>query len=189
MTLKLKIIIGSIRPGRVGPTVAAWVDQAARAHAAFDVELVDLDTLALPLIDESSHPAAQNYTHDHTRRWSAIVDEADAVVLVTPEYDYFAPANLVNAVQVLYREWTYKAAGIVSYGGVSGGLCSSQTLRRLLSNVGVMAIPQVVPVPFFAEFIDDDGVFSPNDKMSEGATLMFDELAKWASALKPVRAA
>ena len=109
--------------------------------------------------------------------------------MVTPEYDYFTPANLVNAVQVLYREWTYKAAGIVSYGGVSGGLCSSQALRRLLSNVGVMAIPQVVPVPFFPEFIDDDGVFSPNNKMSEGATLMFDELAKWASALKPVRAA
>ena len=186
MTLKLKIIIGSTRPGRVGPTVAAWVNQAAKAHGKFSIELVDLADLDLPLLDEATHPAMQKYEHEHTKRWSAIVGEADAFVFVTPEYDFHTPAALINAVQVLLKEWTYKPAGVVSYGGISGGLRSAQVLRSLLGNVGVAAIPQSVPIPFFSSFINDDGVFTPNDKMDEGMTLMLDELVKWAEALEPL---
>lgn len=188
MHLKLKIIIGSTRPGRVGPIIADWVRNAAGGHGRFEAELVDLADMELPLLDESTHPARQQYTHAHTKRWSAIVEDADAFVFVTPEYDYFAPAALVNAVQVLFREWGYKPAAVVSYGGVSGGLRASQTLRQLLGNVGVMAIPQVVPVPFFPEFIEE-GRFVPNEKMVEGAAEMFSELAKWSAALKPLREA
>ncbi|POF34845.1 NADPH-dependent FMN reductase [Roseibium marinum] len=187
MALKLKIITGSTRPGRVGPTIAAWAAEAAKAHEGFEVESVDLADINLPLLDEPAHPAAQQYTHEHTKRWSAIIGDADAFVFVTPEYDYFAPASLINAIQVLYREWNYKPAGVISYGGVSGGLRASQTLRELLSTVGVVGLPQVVPVPFFPEFIGDDGVFSANDKVKEGATLMFGELIKWGTALKTIR--
>lgn len=189
MSLKLKIIIGSTRPGRVGPTVAEWVTAAARAHGAFDVDLVDLAQLDLPFLDEPKHPAMQQYQHDHTKRWSAIVKEADAFVFVTPEYDYFPPAALVNALQCLAVEWRYKVAGTVSYGGISGGLRSSQDLRQLAGNLQMMALPQVVPVPFFSEFIGEDGKFTPNEKMAEGASMMLGELAKWAGALKTLRAA
>jgi len=187
MALKLKIITGSTRPGRVGPTIAAWAAEAAKAHGGFEVESVDLADINLPLLDEPAHPAAQQYTHEHTKRWSAVIGDADAFVFVTPEYDYHAPASLINAIQVLYREWNYKVAGIVSYGGISGGLRSAETLRGLLATVNVMPIPQVVPIPFFSEFIGDDGVFVPNDKIKEGTGLMLGELVKWATALKTIR--
>lgn len=187
MTLKLKVITCSTRPGRVGPKIAAWATSAAEAHGGFEVESVDLAEIGLPLLDEPAHPAMQKYEHDHTKRWSAIVGDADAFVFVTPEYDYFAPASVINAIQTLYREWNYKAAGIVSYGGVSGGLRAAQTLRELLSTASVMPVPQVVPVPFFPEFIGEDGTFTANDKVSDGMTLMLGELAKWAGALKPLR--
>ena len=187
MSLKLKIISGSTRPGRAGPTSAKWAASAVEAHGGFEVESIDLADINLPLLDEPAHPAAQQYTHEHTKRWSSIVADADAFLFLTPEYDYFTPASLVNAIQVLYREWNYKAAGIISYGGISGGLRASQTLRELLANVNVMALPQVVPVPFFAEFINDEGVFTPNDKMNEGATQLLGELTKWATALKTMR--
>ena len=42
MALKLNIIIGSTRPGRVGPVIARWISEAAIEHGKFDVELVDL---------------------------------------------------------------------------------------------------------------------------------------------------
>lgn len=187
MTLKLKVITGSTRPGRKGPKVAEWVNAAAREHGGFEVEAVDLADFNLPLLDEASHPAAQDYEHEHTKRWSAVIDDADAFVFVTPEYDFYAPASLINAVQFVFKEWGYKAAGIVSYGGVSGGLRSAETLRHILTNVGVMPIPQVVPAPFFTGFINNDGVFEPNDEMRKGATGMFTELQKWAAALKPLR--
>lgn len=187
MSIKLKIITGSTRPGRVGPSVAAWVVEAAKAHGGFDVESVDLADIDLPLLDEPKHPAMQDYQHEHTKRWSGIIGDGDAYIFVTPEYDYFPPASLVNAIQVLYREWNYKVAGIVSYGGVSGGLRAAQGLRELLATVQIMPLPQVVPVPFFPEYIGDDGTFTPNDKMSEGATQLFGEITKWATALKTLR--
>lgn len=187
MTLKLKLIIGSTRPGRKGPAVAAWVAEAAKAHGGYDVETVDLAEVALPFFDEPNHPSKHHYHNDHTKRWSAIVGEADAVVFVTPEYDFFIPATIVNAVQMLFHEWKYKPAGVVSYGGVSGGLRATQELRQLVGNLGMAAIPQSVPVPFFTQFLNDDGVLEPNGKMDEGVHHMLRELGRWARALKPMR--
>ena len=187
MALKLNIIIGSTRPGRVGPVVAKWVTGAASQHGKFDVELVDLADFALPLLDEAAHPMAQQYVKEPTKRWSASVASADAFLFVTPEYDYFAPAALVNAVQVLMREWFYKPAGVVSYGGISGGLRSAQVLRQLLSNVNVHALPQVIPVPNLAQFIGDDGAMRPNDLMNAGLKGLLDELHRWARPLQLLR--
>src|SRR4029079_993761 len=134
MPLSLAIVIASTRPGRVGPSVAAWALEAARDHGGFEPTLVDLADYNLPLLDEPEHPSLKKYHHDHTKRWSETIDAADAFLFVTPEYDFFAPAALVNAIQCLSQEWARKAAGIVSYGGVSGGLRSTQSLRLLLSN-------------------------------------------------------
>ena len=187
MALKLNIIIGSTRPGRVGPVVAQWIKEAAIDHDKFDVELVDLADFALPLLDEAAHPKARQYANEPTKRWSASVASADAFLFVTPEYDYFAPAALVNAVQTLMLEWFYKPAGVVSYGGISGGLRSAQVLRQLLGNVNVHALPQVVPVPNFPQFIGDDRVFRPNEPMKDGLNGLLDELHKWAGALKTLR--
>lgn len=187
MSLKLNIIIGSTRPGRVGPVIAEWLKEYASSHGKFEVELVDLKDFDLPLLDEESHPMLQQYAHEHTRRWAASVASADAFVFVTPEYDYFPPASLVNAVQALSVEWRYKAVGVLSYGFVSGGLRSAQELRQLLGNLNAHALPQVVPVPFFPQFIGEDGVFRPNEQMVEGTAGMLDELQKWAAALKTIR--
>lgn len=188
MTLNLKIILGSTRPGRKAPIVGRWVEEAARAHGGFDVDLVDLAEMGLPLLDEAEHPARQAYAHPHTRAWSEIVDSADAFIFVMPEYDSFPPAALVNAIQVLLREWGRKPAGIVSYGGVSGGLRGGLVLRQLLGAVGMMPLAAGVPLPFFANHIED-GTFIPTEPMIEGAGRMFDELASWGQTLQPMRAA
>ena len=187
MALKLNIIIGSTRPGRFGPVIAEWLSEAAAEHGKFAAELVDLADFDLPLLDEAAHPATRQYANEATKRWSASVASADAFLFVTPEYDYFAPTALVNAVQVLLHEWLYKPAGVLSYGGVSGGLRSAQVLRQLLSNVNVHALPQVVPVHFFQQFIDDGG-FRPSKQIQDGVNDMLDGLYKWAQALRTIRA-
>lgn len=187
MSLKLNVITGTTRPGRVSPTIAAWFTKFAQENSEFEVELVDLADFELPLLDEAKHPRMQEYEHEHTKRWAQSVDSADAYVFVTPEYDYFPPAALVNAIQVLSKEWNYKAAGIVSYGFVSAGVRAAQPIRQLLSNLGAATIPQGVPIPFFPNFIGEEGTFSSNEIMEDGAKLMLDELYKWSNALKPLR--
>lgn len=188
MADKLKVILGSTRPGRAGPPVAKWAYEQAVSHGGFDVELVDLADFGLPLLDEPKHPRLQQYEHEHTRRWSETIASADAFLFVTPEYDYFTSAALVNALQYLSVEWRYKAAAVVSYGGVSGGLRATQELRQLIGNLNMMALPQTVPVPFFTKFITDDKVFVPDEPVVEGLNLALTELRKWSAALKPLRA-
>jgi NAD(P)H-dependent FMN reductase len=96
---------------------------------------------------------------------------------------------MINALQALSREWAFKTAGIVSYGGISGGLRSAQELRLLIANLDMMPIPQTVPIPFFGKFIDENGVFTPTEPMTEGLNGALNHLAKWAAALQSARQA
>jgi NAD(P)H-dependent FMN reductase len=187
MTLKLHTIIASTRPNRMGPKVATWFHDHAVAHGKFDASLVDLAEFNLPVFDEPKHPRLGQYEHEHTKRWSASVKAADAIVFVSPEYNYGPPPSLINALTYLASEWNYKPLGIVGYGGISGGLRAAQVTRSIVTTLKMMPIPESVPVPNFAQFIGEDGMFTPNDPMKQGATLMLDELHKWAGALKPLR--
>ena len=126
---KLKIISSTVRPGRKGPIVASWIEKIAKANADFEVELIDLGELNLPLMDEPNHPALQKYTKDYTKAWSKKVEAADAFIFVTAEYNGNFPAPLHNALEYLVKEWAFKAAGIVSYGGASAGMRAANNLK------------------------------------------------------------
>lgn len=186
---KLQIIVASTRDGRSGHRVGEWFLQQARAHGKFGVELVDLADVNLPLLDEPRHPRFAQYEHSHTKAWSEIVSRADAYVFVTPEYDHAPPASLMNALQFLSREWAYKAAGFVSYGGVSAGTRGVQITKQILTSVKVMPMPETVAIPFFAQHIDKEtGAFDPGPTQAQAATAMLDELLKWSTALETLRA-
>ena len=113
MSLKLNVIVTSIRPGRIGPKIGKWMADFAKANSDFDVNLVDLADFDLPLLDEAKHPMMQDYQHEHTKRWSEVNAKADAFVFVSPEYDYFPAASTVNAIQTLHKEWNKKPVGLV----------------------------------------------------------------------------
>lgn len=186
--LKLHVITVATREGRLGPAVAAWALAQATQHGRFDLESIDLAALELPLFDEPQHPRFQKYKHAHTKAWSEIVARADAYLWVTPEYDYSAPAAIINAVQYLSREWAYKPAAYVSYGGVSGGTRSVEMSKQVLTAVNVMPIPQAVTIPFFTQHLNPDTrAFDPGEVQAKAAATMLDELHKWAAALKPLR--
>jgi NADPH-dependent FMN reductase len=77
---KLKIISSTVRPGRKGPIIAQWITELAKGHSNFEVELLDLGEIKLPLMDEAIHPVMRQYEHDYTRQWSAKIEEADAFI-------------------------------------------------------------------------------------------------------------
>ncbi len=186
--LTLQILIASTRPGRKGTAVGAWMHQQALAHGAFAVELLELADFQLPVFDEPDHPRLQRYVHDHTRRWSATVARADAFVLVLPEYDFSMPAALLNALQFLYHEWTYKPAAFASYGGESGALRSVQMTKQALTTFKVVPIVEAVTIHRITQHIDPaTGAFVPGEAHPKKATEMLDELHRWAEALQPMR--
>ena len=185
----LQVVAASTRPGRRGIAVARWVQRLAETHGAFDVELVDLAEVGLPVFDEPNHPRLRQYVHDHTKNWSTTVDRADAFVFVTPEYNHSFPAALKNALDYLSSEWADKAAGLVTYGGVSAGLRASAALKPVLGALRVLTVPEAVSVPFFAQFLDEDDEFVPNAELEAGGKAMLDELARVTVPLRTLRAA
>jgi NAD(P)H-dependent FMN reductase len=185
---KLEIIVASTRPGRVGLPVAQWFLGCAEKHGGFDIELVDLAEWNLPLMDEPNHPRLRRYTNAHTHNWSAKIDEADAFVIVMPEYNHGYTAPLKNAIDYLNAEWAYKPVGLVSYGGVAGGTRAAQMLKQVLTALKMVPVLEAVSIPFVAQFLDDDGAIAANEIMETSATVMLDELVRWTAALAPMRA-
>lgn len=187
MSLKLQIIICSTRPGRVGPSVAKWFAEFAAKYEGFETTLVDLANFNLPVYDEPNHPVLQNYQHEHTKKWSVSVSQADAYVFVTPEYNYCPPPSFVNALNYVYNEWNYKPCGFVSYGGLSGGMRAVQVEKQLVTTLKMMPMVEGVAVPMVATLLDDAQVFTSNSHIDNSAQTMLSELHKWAVALKPMR--
>ena len=180
------VIIASTRPGRVGLPVAEWFLGHAREHGQFDLDVVDLAELGLPFLDEPNHPKMRNYTQDHTKRWSARVDAADAFVFVTPEYNLGYTAPLKNAIDFLHHEWKHKPVAFVSYGGVSAGSRAVAMLKTVVSGVSLVPAGATVSIPFVRQFVED-GVLQPNDTMEEAAPALLDDLARLEHALRELR--
>ena len=180
------IIVGSVRPGRVGLPIAQWVRERAEQSGAFEVDFVDLAELALPFMDEPNHPRLRQYTQPHTFAWSARVDAADAFLFVTPEYNYSYSPALKNALDYLNQEWWQKAAGFVSYGGVSSGTRGVAALLPVLAALGLVRVSANVELPFGGLQVHD-GVFQPGEKESAILTKELSELAALADGLRGLR--
>jgi len=183
---KLKVISSTTRSVRKGPIIANWITQKAALHDSFDVEMLDLGEIDLPMMDEPNHPRLGKYKHEHTKQWSAKIDEADAFIFVTAEYNHTYPASLQNALQYLSKEWNYKAAGIVSYGGVSAGTRAYIDLKRDLLTFKMAPLLEAVNIPFFPQFLNDDELI-PNEEMENAASVMLDELARWSAGMKVIK--
>lgn len=181
----LQVIIGSTRPGRIGPVLAAWFAEKARQHGGFEVEVLDLADFALPIFDEPHHPKSRNYTQPHTKAWSAAVDRGDAVVFVHPEYNHSVNGALKNAIDFLHGEWAHKPVSFVSYGGASGGLRAVQALKPVVS--ALRMYPTVAAVALAGpqrQIID--GAFVGTPEQNAAADTLLDELAELTAAVSPL---
>ncbi len=182
----LSVIVASVREGRAGDPIARWFVPRAQQHGKFEVRLVDLKEVNLPLLSEPHHPRLKKYQQETTKAWSAIVGASDAFVFVTPEYNYTIPPALVNALDHLYHEWSYKACAFVSYGGISGGMRAVQTAKLMATGFKLVPIVEAVNIPFYTQLMEN-GVFKGNETHEKAATVMLDELLRWTDALTPLR--
>ena len=184
---RLMVIIASTRPGRVGLPVGQWFAGQAEAQGDFVVQVVDLAELNLPFMDEPNHPRLRAYTQQHTKDWSAMVDAADAFVLVTPEYNHSFPGPLKAAIDSIYDEWALKAVAFVSYGGVSGGLRAVEALRPVFAELHAVTIRETVSFAQVWDRFAQDGSLTDPALADAAADRLLDQLAWWASVLKAGR--
>ncbi|QYC40053.1 NADPH-dependent FMN reductase [Nonomuraea coxensis DSM 45129] len=186
--VRVLVLVCSTRPGALGPAVGRWLIDAITPRAKeLDVELqpVTLGDLALPFLDEEEEPASGVHRHEHTKRWSAMVDAADGFIAVTPEYNYGMPATFKNALDYLGREWAWKPMGFVSYGNTSAGTRSVQHAKQVVTTLRLVPLGATLALRI-ADTVDD-GRLRPDARRAETAVGVLDELVRLAHALRPMR--
>jgi NAD(P)H-dependent FMN reductase len=183
--VRIAIIIGSTRPGRKAEAVAKWVYEIARMRSDAEFELVDIKDFNLPLLDEPMPPMMGQYTHQHTKDWSAKIASFDAYVFVTPEYNHGTSGALKNAIDYLYKEWVNKSAGFVGYGGASGTR-AVENLRLVMGELQVADVRAQVGLSLLTDF-ENFSVFKPAPHHEKSVSHMLDQVIAWGGALKKLR--
>ena len=184
-TLRIGVILGSTRPGRLGEGVAKWVLDLARRRDDAEFELVDLRDYPLPHLDEPIPPSMGRYSHDHTKEWARKIASFDAFVFVTPEYNHSTTGVLKNAIDYLSAEWANKSAGFVSYGS-SGGVRAVEHLRLVLGELQVADVKAQAAFSIFTDF-ENFSVFRPDPAKERAVQAMLDQVVAWGHALKALR--
>jgi NAD(P)H-dependent FMN reductase len=180
------VIMGSVRAGRLCPTIASWVAGLGRASTGFSYELVDLVDWPLPADDEPGLPAVGHYVHEHTRAWGRKIAGAGGFVFVTPQYNWGYPAVLKNALDHLYSEWAGKPLMIVSYGGHGGGKCAAQ-LRQVAEGLKMHPVRTMPAITLTRQMIESGGPVDPENDFQahvEDIRRAFGELAaQWSPSV------
>jgi NAD(P)H-dependent FMN reductase/GNAT superfamily N-acetyltransferase len=185
---RILVLTCSTRPGALGPVVTQWLIDAITPRAAeLGIELapVALGELDLPFLDEEEHPSSGVYRNEHTRRWSAIVDAADGIIAITPEYNYGMPAALKNALDYLGREWAWKPIGFVSYGNTSAGTRSVQHAKQVVTTLRLVPLGATVAIRI-GDAVEHGRLRADRARDAAGVGLL-DELVRVAHALRPMR--
>jgi NAD(P)H-dependent FMN reductase len=175
--LKIGIILGSSREGRVSPSIGDWVIEIARKNLEAVFEIVDVVDYNLPFYGE-------NNIQDPVNKWNEKIKSLDGFIFITPEYNHSITGSLKNAIDHAYENWFNKAAGIVSY-GFGGGARAAEHLRGIL---GAIAIADVQTHPMLSMVTDfKDKKFDPNPYNEKVLSKMIQEVVTWSKALKSIR--
>lgn len=154
-----------------------------------EVELLDLKDYSLPFFDESNSPEGleRKYSNKVAQKWSAKVDEADAFIIITPEYNHGTSGVLKNALDWLYYEWVRKPVAFISYSpNAAGGVRAVEQLRQNVIELQMAPLREAIHVTYVLDTIDEDGKLLQGH-FNERLTKLMDELIWWSKALKAAR--
>ncbi|OAS20722.1 NADPH-dependent FMN reductase [Paenibacillus oryzisoli] len=177
--LKIGIILGSTRQGRVSPQVGEYIKQIADERGDAAYEIVDIAEYKLPFLGEGTgeEPGLAS--------WNTKLESLDGFVFIVQEYNHSITGALKNALDSAREAWNNKAAGIVSYGS-TGGARAAEHLRGIL---GELLVADVRVHPTFSLFTDFENfsVFKPADLHKDNVNAMLDQVKAWSGALKTLR--
>lgn len=184
--LKLAVIMASNREGRFGPVVSDWFVSRATGRTDFTVDLIDLADTDLPTALSFSPPVS---VRGQLGKVTHRLADADAFVIVTPEYNHSYPASLKALIDWHFDEWRAKPIGFVSYGGISGGLRAVEHLRQVFAELHAVAVRDTVSFHNAGALFDDQGRHRDPSGAATAATAMLDQIAWWGLALREAKSA
>lgn len=158
--MRIQIIVGSVREGRVAIKVAKWLEKSIKDldFNTLNIEVVDLKEWDLPFFSGEKSPASGVYDQPKQQDWANKIATGDAFIFITPEYNHGYTPVLKNAIDYIYKEWQRKPAAFVSYGGTNGS----------------RSIDQIKQVCAFIGMIDSNAVLEIRDIGQRGKAEVFE---------------
>lgn len=148
--LSIPVILGTGRKGRMSAHAARWIASHIGRRTGIETELLDILDMSLPVDD-----AGESIKDEQVSRKLA---RADALVIVSPEYNHSFPGLLKHMLDAYLKEYIHKAAGVVGVSaGVFGGTRGIQDLLPVLRELGLVSIFWDVNIGNVSQVFDDDG--------------------------------
>jgi azobenzene reductase len=156
--MKIAIISGSVRKGRKSHQVAIELQKRFIQSGYLQTVLIDLAGAPLPVLEEeryNMHPAPTPAMIDIHHK----LNDADAIIFLSPEYHGGYTGALKNAVDYYWSEFQKKPIGVVATSsGRFGGINTSTQLQQLVLALGAYPMPLKLLVPTVQLVFDDQGV-------------------------------
>ncbi len=189
--INIKVISGSTREGRFSDKAASWIAEEIKKQEGIAVEVLDLREYEMPFFNEPVSPSYKQepYKNEAVARFTKKIEDGDAFVIVTPEYNHGTTGVLKNALDWVYQEWNNKPVAFVSYGS-DGGARAIEQLRQIAVELQMAPIRNSVNIPGEQYFPVLFGKMSASDlfhAQSEKSEAMITQLLWWASVLKNAR--
>jgi chromate reductase, NAD(P)H dehydrogenase (quinone) len=174
---KVAVLVGSLRKESFNRKTANALRDIA--PASLDLAIVEIRDLPLYNQDDDAIPPTA---------WAAFrarIQQADAALFVTPEYNRSVPGVLKNAIDIASRPsgksaWNGKPAGVISVSpGAIGGFGANHHLRQSLVFLNMPALQQ--PEAYIggaAGLFDEQGKLV-NDSTREFLRKFLDAFAAW----------
>ncbi len=189
--LKLQILVGSTRPERQADKIVRWLLPAAQER--FDTEVLDLRDWPLPFFQEGmatlGDPRNPTYSTPIVRRWNDKIKEADAYLMVTPEYNHGPSGVLKNAIDTVFVSYGFrhKPVAFVAYSaGVAAGVRAVEQLNQIMLETEAVPVRTQTLIPFVVNAFDAEGK-PTNPALDAGLAIMLDDLHWLAKPLKAAR--
>lgn len=146
---QLKIILGSTRKGRTSDKIGNALKQIADKRSDVVTEILDLNDFNLPFLNDEIPPASRKtITDPAVKKWADKIAQADAFIIVVPEYNSGYPGVLKNALDSLYQEWNNKPVAFVGFsGGPSGGANAIAQLHEVALALQMKPVANDIKVP------------------------------------------
>ena len=180
--LHILILLGSIRNGRYTDKVARYLSGLLSQKDGVSPQIWDLAEDPLPLL-------AQQWKKEKEpspifQQKSKLLQEADGIILCSPEYHGSYSGVLKNALDHFWKEFERKPMGVVSTGsGPMGGINGSTEMQLLILSLGAYPMPRKLLTPYVQKLFDEKDA-PQESSFVENAHTFVDEYLWFVDALK-----